>query len=275
LFATFHLPGELTKQFADPTPVLVTLDGSPHLWSLHRRKSGTLDQGLSLVTLTCYAPDESWPFNRFSLAADGIGGNVMIAASQMFGTPFNQQTLTINQNDVSVRLTWRLEVDGWKSRRLELSNLAELPTRSPTLLQGYVMPVLRRLGPGRPAVDVYRVFDQIPADPKVVRAVLPLIAKLDSDDSTTRDAAMTALKAMGRPAILACMRLDPAMLSPEQKNRLSAFYAAEGWLHVPEIEAARADADFLTSCLEDQDEAVRTAASNMLAGLRTARQLRR
>ncbi|HEY7117756.1 MAG TPA: hypothetical protein VH475_14300, partial [Tepidisphaeraceae bacterium] len=176
---------------------------------------------------------------------------------------------------VSVRLTWRLEVDGWKSRRLELSNLAELPTRSPTLLQGYVMPVLRRLGPGRPAVDVYRVFDQIPADPKVVRAVLPLIAKLDSDDSTTRDAAMTALKAMGRPAILACMRLDPAMLSPEQKNRLSAFYAAEGWLHVPEIEAARADADFLTSCLEDQDEAVRTAASNMLAGLRTARQLRR
>src|SRR5207248_8185046 len=66
--------------------------------------------------------------------------------------------------------------------------------------------------------------------------ILPLVAKLDADDAKTRDAATAALKALGRPAVHACLRLDQSNLSPEQRNRLSAFYAAEGWIHVPDVE---------------------------------------
>jgi HEAT repeat protein len=138
----------------------------------------------------------------------------------------------------------------------------------------YLVPVLRRLGAARPASDVYRVFDQIPADPKVSDAIAPLVAKLDSDDGAVRDAAAAALKRMGRPATIACLRLDPATLSPEQKNRLAAIHASEGWLHLVDLEAARADEAFLASCTEDEDEAVRTAASNQLAAVRAGKRLR-
>jgi hypothetical protein len=70
------------------------------------------------------------------------------------------------------------------------------------------------------------------------------------------------------------LRTDPSVLSPEQKSRLDTVYAADGWLHVPDVEAARNDEAFLAACLEDEDEAVRSAASNMLAAARMARQLR-
>src|SRR5688500_9893274 len=40
LLATFHLPDDLVKRFADPAPLMIALDGSPHVWTLHRRKSG-------------------------------------------------------------------------------------------------------------------------------------------------------------------------------------------------------------------------------------------
>jgi len=97
---------------------------------------------------------------------------------------------------------------------------------------------------------------------------VPLIARLDAEDSKVRDAAAASLKALGRAAVHACLRLDEAVLSPEQRNRLIAFYASEGWVHVPDIEAARRDSAFLSGCLEDQDPAVRTAATNLLAALR-------
>jgi HEAT repeat protein len=149
--------------------------------------------------------------------------------------------------------------------------LSQLSARAPgPTMEAYLIPVLRRLGPALPASDVYRVFDRIPADPAIARQILPLIANLDSEDSKIRDAAATSLKALGREGVHACLRLDEAVLSPEQRNRLSAFYESEGWMHVPDVEAARRDPEFLSGCLEDQDPAVRTAATNLLAALRVA-----
>jgi hypothetical protein len=272
LWATFHLPAALTRQFADPAPLLVSLEGSPHVWSVHRRQSGTLDTGLSMITLSCFAPDEVWPFNRFSVSSDG--GAVLVSAGQMFGHPASQQTLALSQSERVLRLGWRIDADRWQAKRVEVADLNELPTRAPAVVERYLLPVLRRLGAARAPSDVYRVFDQIPADPKVTESIAPLIAKLDADDNAVRDAAAAALKRMGRPATLASLRLDPGTLSPEQKNRLAALHASEGWLHVADVEAARADEAFLASCAEDEDEAVRTAASTLLAAVRTAKQLK-
>jgi hypothetical protein len=272
--AMFHLPAELLRQFDGGAPLIVSLEGSPHVWSLHRRKGATLDPGLSLITLTCYAPDESGPFNRFSVASDGH--SVMVAAAQMFGHPAAQQRIYMNQGEGLLHVAWRLEADQWATKSADIAGLSQLSARAPgspvvpATMEDYLIPVLRRLGPALPASDVYRVFDRIPADPAMTRQILPLIAKLDSDDAKARDAAVTSLKALGRAAVHACLRLDEAILSPEQRNRLSAFYASEGWLHVPDIEAARRDPEFLSACLEDQDPAVRTAATNLQAALRVA-----
>ncbi len=266
--ATFHLPADLVRQFDGSAPLLVSLEGSPHLWSLHRRKGGTLDPGLSLVTLTCYAPDESGPFNRFSVASDGH--SLMVAAAQMYGHPAIQQRIWMNQGEGLLHVAWRLEAEQWATKSVDLSGLPQLAARVSGPMEDYLLPVLRRLGPALPASDVYRVFDRIPADPKVTRQILPLIAKLDADDSKVRDAAATSLKALGRQAVHACLRHDDAVLSPEQRNRLAAFYASEGWVHVADIDAARRDPAFLTSCLQDEDPAVRAAASNLLATLMLA-----
>ncbi|MDB5323214.1 MAG: hypothetical protein JWN40_4845 [Phycisphaerales bacterium] len=268
--ATFHLPAELVRQFdgGGSAPLLVSLEGSPHVWSLHRRKGGTLDLGLSLVALTCYAPDETGPFNRFSVASDGH--SLMVAAAQMYGHPAVQQRIWMNQGEGQLHIAWRLAAEQWATKNIDINGLMQLALRVPGPIEDYLMPVLQRLGPALPASDVYRVFDRIPADPAITRQILPLIARLDSDDSKVRDAAAASLKALGRPAVHACLRLDEAVLSPEQRNRLSAFYASEGWVHVADVEVARRDPVFLTGCLEDEDPAVRAAASTLLAALMLA-----
>jgi hypothetical protein len=153
-------------------------------------------------------------------------------------------------------------------------DLNQLATRVPNLMEKYLLPVFRRLGAGLAASDLYRVFDQIPADAGVTRRVWPLVMKLDSPDGAERDEALKWLKAMGRPAVLACMRLEAEALSPEQRNRLESFYASQGWAHVADVEAARRDPVFLEACLEDEDPAVRAAASHTLAAIRAVRQMR-
>jgi hypothetical protein len=267
LEATFHLPAELMKGTGDGTPLLLALEGSPHVWTLHRRKSGTLDEAMSLVTLTCYAPDEvSWPLNRFALSSDGF--SVSVTGAQMFGRPGAYQNVTLSQTGRSVNVTSRLESERFLPRRVEVADLASLPSRAPNVLELYLMPVLRRLGPARPASDIYRAFDQIPADDAASARVVTLLGKLESGNPGVREAAVRALREIGRPAILACLRLDPGALTPEQANRLSAFYAGEGWVHVEDIDAARRDVPFLSACLEDEDPRVRLAAANTLATLR-------
>jgi hypothetical protein len=266
LIATFHLPAQLERQFRDPAPLLVSLEGSDQIWSLHRRKAGTLDTGLSLITLTCYAPDDKGPFNRYTLSSDGQ--NLMIAGAQMFGHPTTQQSIALSQGERSLHVLWRLQLDKWSVHSIDLASLSQLPATAPGLLENYLLPVMRRLGPALPASDVYRVFDQLPADPRVVKQIRPVLARLDADDPRERDAAFTDLQRMGRQAVLACLRLDVATLSAEQQNRLGSLYACEGWMHVADIEAARSDPTYLAACLEDEDPAVRSAASNLLAALR-------
>jgi hypothetical protein len=272
LYAKFHLPAELVKQFADPAPLMISLEASPHLWTVQRSKSGTLDEGLSLITLTCYAPDDKSIFNRCTVSSDGE--RVMVAGSQMFGHPTLQQSISMSQGERGMHLMWRLQNDGFKRHVLDVTDLSQVPSRAPDIEENYLMPLFRRLGPGRAESDVYRVFDQIPADPKVTRQILPLVIKLDSDDSAVRDAAAASLKALGAPAMLSCMRMDRSILTPEQSSRIDAFCATDGWVHVTDVEAARRDPGFLTACLEDEDPAVRTAAENLLAALRTAGQIR-
>lgn len=272
LVATFHLPPGLLKQFADPAPLIVSVEASPHVWTVSRSKSGTLDEGLSLIKLTCYAPDETVPFNRYSLASDG--DRVLVSGSQMFGHPATQQSLLMNQGERGMHLAWRLAAERFAPKSLNVTELSDIQTRVPNLQDRYLMPIFRRLGPGRPASDVYRVFDQIPADPKVTKQIMPLLMKLDADDSMVRDAAAAALKKAGAPAILSCMRMDRSLLTPEQNGRIDAFCATDGWVHLTDIEAARHDGEFLKACLEDEDPAVRSAAANQLAALRTAGVLR-
>jgi hypothetical protein len=273
LLADFHLPDQLLKQFADPKPLILRLEGSTHLWALHRRKAGTLDPGMSYVGLTCWAMTDTGPFQRFTVASDG--NSVTVSAQELVGHPLWQSSFQLAQGERSLVVSYRLAADKFQPRRIELPNWSHLPMRFPDLYERVVVPILRRLGgAGRAGADVYRVFDRISADPLVTRDVLRLIARLDADDVAERDATLRELRRMGRPATLATLRLDRAILSPEQTSRLSSLWADEGWAQVGDIEAARKDEPFLESCLEDEDAVVRDAAVNTLATIRAGRLLR-
>ena len=50
-------------------------------------------------------------------------------------------------------------------------------------------------------------LDQIPADARVISQIAPILADLDSDRATTRDAAMESLRRIGRPAVLKSTRM--------------------------------------------------------------------
>ena len=269
LIAQFHPPQELMRQFADPAPLLLMMEGSDQLWSLHRRKSGTLDEGLSMFTLTCYAADEAGPFSRYSVSADGRAA--IVAGNQTAGHPALQGYVSMSAGLRGAVIAYRLEETKYQARRLEVADLSLIPTRAPQLLERSITPILRRLGAGRPAADVYRVFDQIPADPEAARRIQPLIGLLDSDDAAQRDQAQKKIVESGRAGVLACLRLDSSVLSPEQKSRLDSIYRSEGWMGAGDIEQARRDPAWLDSCREDEDPRVREAAEHTLAALRSGR----
>jgi hypothetical protein len=268
LYATFRLPPELVRRFRDPAPLLVSLEGSRDVWSLERRKSGTLDPGLSLVTLTCYAAvlADRWRLMRYAISSDGAV--MRVSTSELTGGAAGGEAVTLIQGERSLSVAWRFAADRFVLHEARFDDLAQVEARAPAdVMARHLLPALRRLGPARPGSDVYRVFDQIPADPRAARQVRPVLARLDADDPATRDAASRRLRAMGRAATLACLRMDSRSLSPEQRTRLAAHYDADGWVHVSDVEAARHDPVFLTACLADEDPAVRTAAANLLAAV--------
>jgi hypothetical protein len=194
-----------------------------------------------------------------------------MSANELVGHPLWLQHIQLTQTERAFFVTTRLAADKYQAKRLELAEFDQLPLRAPELFGHHVVPVLRRLGPARAGADVYRVFDKIPADPAAIRQIAPVIARLDAEDPRDRDAAQRELRTMGRAAMLAAMRLDPSLLTPEQNSRLVSLRLGDGWARLTDVKSAAKDEAFLMSCLEDEDPAVRTAAANTLAVLRASR----
>jgi hypothetical protein len=133
----------------------------------------------------------------------------------------------------------------------------------------YVQPLLKRLSGKDPlaagAMELYSVLTDIPADAKVTQAVKDLLPLLDADAFEKRQAASAELAKLGRPGVLAVLRLDMTVLTEEQKARCRAFAntyrqgnADEDW------EQKRQDPYFLLDAMEDDDAVVRAAAKGQL-----------
>jgi hypothetical protein len=146
--------------------------------------------------------------------------------------------------------------------------LDQLKAEHPREVRKYLAPILRNLTgrtPLQPApADVYRAFDSIRPDPKVVKQVEDLLGRLDSEVYAVRDSASRELAGLGPPAVLAILRRDMDDLSAEAHNRVDRFIASRGNLSPEEAIAARKDRAFLIDCLDDEDPAVRSAAKTAL-----------
>ena len=168
-----------------------------------------------------------------------------------------------------------MNLSGWDERnriRQILSvnsvDLFRLRSEQPEALRRFLLPALGKLTdqpilrPG--ASDVYRLFSQIPADPKVTARLLALLPGLTSEESEARDRATKDLFALGRAGALAAMRFDPELLVPEQATRLGELIMAHSRMTLEDPAEAAKDVYFLIDCLEDEERAVRLAASEAL-----------
>ena len=151
---------------------------------------------------------------------------------------------------------------------MEAADLPQLLRQRPREVRLYLEPMLTEICGGRnplrpQAGDVYRTFPFIPADSGATEAVNRLVERFDELDPAARAAASAELERLGRPGVLAALRVDRIDLSAEQSLRLDAFVARH--TSAPDLDAARRDPLFFVGCLEDEDRAVRAAA---LAALR-------
>lgn len=121
------------------------------------------------------------------------------------------------------------------------------------------------LRPG--ATELYRVFARIPADLKVAQRIEALLPRLDSPAFAERELAGKELDALGRPGVLAALRVDAGALTAEQKARLADFVAQHARFVVESPEAARRDAEFLLGAMEDDDPLVRAEARGAVEAL--------
>ena len=150
-------------------------------------------------------------------------------------------------------------------------SLAQMASSHPEEVERYFAPLLRKisrtnlLGPG--AADVYSLFPEIPADDGIVSRVEQLLPNLDSLDASEREKASRELAILGRPAVLAAMRWDVSVLSPEQHGRMRQLVESHRRRRSQGAEAGRTDLTLLTECLADDDLAVRSAAKDAIEAL--------
>lgn len=132
----------------------------------------------------------------------------------------------------------------------------------------YLAPLVRKitgqslLQPG--ASDVYKVFTQIQADPKVSGQIDALLPSLISSEAAEREKAAAQLAKLGAPGALAALRYDPSALAPEQQSRLDDLIQAHSRMVIDDPAAALADADFLLDCIENEDQTIRNLAKGAL-----------
>ena len=150
---------------------------------------------------------------------------------------------------------------------LEANDIQQLRHDHPAEVRTYLDAMLGEIGGGsnplRPqAGDVYRAFDNIPADSATLEQVTRLLEDLDALEPATREAASRRLERLGRAGVLAAARINRTDLSAEQALRLDAFIARN--ITIADAASARDDPLFLLDCLEDEDRAVRSAALEQL-----------
>jgi hypothetical protein len=150
------------------------------------------------------------------------------------------------------------------------SDIGDFRRDSPQDYARYLAPALEilslkslwKLLPG----DAYRVFTEIQPPADMRREVARIVLQLATADADLRAELEKRLAALGRPGILAAVRLDRSLLVPEAALRLDSILRAN-LSRTDDPVALRANPFFLVCCLEDEDAEVRRLA---LAALRAA-----
>lgn len=144
--------------------------------------------------------------------------------------------------------------------------------RHPAESRKELRPLLRRIGQERvlapdPLV-AWQVFaDRWRNDSHMEVEIGATLASLGSPTFRARDAAVSHLIKLGRPAAAALLHRDRTRLTPEQNARIDEVLRPYSQLTRAEAAVLRHDVDFLLDCLYADDDALRAVALNELREL--------
>jgi hypothetical protein len=242
--------------------VRLQIEGSNATWVISQSTIG-VQRNVNLVRYDFDRADGPW-----SISAN-LHPSALNIHSQ-WGPKSEVYNVSFSQSANQVMLSAVAMVQGRHQQRFQGSgaNITELQTRNPEEVRMYLSPLLRDLcgvdllRPG-PA-DLYRVFEQLPADPQVSRQVAQILPKLESASFAEREAASAQLLALGRGGLLAVMRVDPATLSAEQRARLADLVAQASRRTLSSPAAMKRDVNFLLEAMEDEEAPVRVVAKAAL-----------
>jgi hypothetical protein len=264
------LSAELLAEFAGQYEAYrVEVEGSEALWTVRKRIIG----GNNTVFVQISRYDFDAPADQYWCTSMTLRSGMITLLASTGDSNAGMRVRLTQANGMMSFSVGKVE-DGLQTSVLLASapTLDQLKAEHPREGRQYLSPILRNLTGGRtplqPApADVYRAFDSIRPDPKVVKQIEDLLARLDSEVYSVRDAASRELAGLGPPVVLALLRRDMDDLSAEARNRVERFIASRASLSPEEAIAARKDRAFLIDCLEDEDLAVRNGAKAALEKL--------
>jgi hypothetical protein len=253
---------EVTPSSINPTPPQrMKVAGSDAIWVL-----GSTGMGVNVTSLEY--------LDAGRLEADGIWDAILSARADAVyvtvrcGTKSNAESFTISQrkNGFSVIFRNSLVAGAPLAGRILARNaesFEQFQQKFPDEFKRYVAPVIELLGfanllkPG-PA-DVYRVFKELQPSAETERQLLEIVAVLGSVDPALRTVASQRLEKLGPAGVLAALRLERSILTPEQGNRIDTFVRSQSCF-VNEPQRLKHDPLFLVDCLEFDDMRVRQLA---------------
>ncbi len=272
--------GWLAVRFTAPAkllqtqPVILRISGSGATWSLRIAKGAIenefLDPDMPVTELIYHDSGDA--------SQAGHVKAVVCSANDYVGI---MGTLRIDGQTVRVRYRGRADIrtaqleacvqeDGQLGEPLldaQGESLQSLADENPLEFHRYLEPVLKKLsrqnllGPG--AADMYAAFPSIQPDAGSARMIRALLGPLDSPNPKVRERASHQLAAMGAKGVLAAMRFDRRVLSPEQRARLNEFVASHRRRWMADGSATR-NIGFLVECLEADEPQVRQEAKRAI-----------
>ncbi len=268
------LQAEWTGALMTVQPIRIEIEGSKAMWVVQQPRvlqQPNVPNGMTIVNLAFYdfeRPDEEGPY-MINLNIN----NKMLNLGANFGPGTDVYAVSYVQVNNTAQMNWTIMQNGQfrAGGNMSAPTLLQLRADHPEDVRKTLEPVFRDLtGVNwlRPGVaDVYRAFDGIQPDMKVVEKVNEILPRLDSLSFPERETASAELAALAAPGVLAAVRIDQDPLSPEQRNRITAFLTEYTRRSYETPTAARQDLNFVLESLEDADVVVRTAAKEAIEAL--------
>ena len=244
--------------------------GSEATWVL-----GAAGMGINITSLEYINPAQLEGDGIWNAVLNVRPGSLFITIRRGWKSPTEYHTITQRKDSFNVIVRNSLPrlpgaPLGGQMQSLRAESFEQFRQKSPAEFEQYVKPVVELLGlagllkPG-PA-DIYRVFSEIQPSPESERRLLEIVAALASVDPAQRTAASQQLEKLGPPGVLAALRLDRSILTPEQSSRIDTFLRSQS-SQTNNPQRLRHEPLFLVDCLESDDLEVRKLA---LAELKVA-----